>query len=93
MRFDEVLIEGKPSGRALRKRRLNKQQRDYFRNVADCLLRHFLMIVSRHYLSRVKSWPGMKRKMYYILREFVLIGSATAREGSGPSTIRIFNER
>jgi hypothetical protein len=28
MRFDEVLIEGKPSGRALRKRRLNEQQRD-----------------------------------------------------------------
>jgi hypothetical protein len=28
MRFDEVLIEGKPSGRALRKRRLSEQQRD-----------------------------------------------------------------
>jgi len=31
MRFDEVLIEGKPSGRALRKRQLNEQQGDEHR--------------------------------------------------------------
>src|SRR5262249_22497268 len=52
MRFDEVLIERKPSARALRKRRLNEQQGDE-RECAESI--HVMKIHSRRQFLSLRS--------------------------------------